>query len=67
VDPDSGRVRAGARWLPVVAVLLLAVNLRAAVNALGAVVPELRQDTGLSASLTGVLFRCRWSCSPSSG
>jgi CP family cyanate transporter-like MFS transporter len=56
VDPDSGRVRAGARWLPIVAVLLLAVNLRAAVNALGAVVPELRQDTGLSASLTGVLL-----------
>jgi MFS transporter, CP family, cyanate transporter len=47
---------AGPRWLPLVAVLLLAVNLRPAVNALGAVVPELRDDTGLSASVTGVLL-----------
>jgi CP family cyanate transporter-like MFS transporter len=35
---------------------MLAVNLRPAVNALGAVVPELRDDTGLSAAVTGVLL-----------
>ena len=46
----------GGRWLPLVAVLLLAFNLRPAVNALGAVVPELRDDTGLPASVTGVLL-----------
>jgi len=46
----------GPRRLPLVAVLLLAFNLRPAVNALGAVVPELRDATGLSASVTGVLL-----------
>lgn len=39
-----------------VAVLLLAVNLRPVVNALGAVVPELRDATGLPAATTGLLL-----------
>jgi len=58
VTADGGGRAAGvgSRWLPLVAVLLLALNLRPAVNALGAVVPELRDDTGLSASVTGVLL-----------
>jgi CP family cyanate transporter-like MFS transporter len=46
----------GRRLLVVAAVLLLALNLRPVVNALGAVVPELRADLGLSASVTGVLL-----------
>ena len=54
--PGASGAGAGPRWLPLVAVLLLAVNLRPAVNALGAVVPELRDVTGLSASVTGVLL-----------
>jgi CP family cyanate transporter-like MFS transporter len=38
------------------AVLLLAINLRPVVNALGAVIPELRDATGLSAGTTGLLL-----------
>ena len=44
------------RTLVTVAVLLLAINLRPVVNALGAVVPELRDATGLPASTTGLLL-----------
>ncbi len=40
----------------VTAVLVLAVNLRPAVNAMGAVMPELRVDTGLSGTAAGVLL-----------
>lgn len=39
-----------------VAVLLLAINLRPVVNAIGAVVPELRDATGLPAGTTGLLL-----------
>src|SRR5699024_3511274 len=39
----------------VAAVVLLALNLRPAVNALGVVVPELQDATGLSGTLAGVL------------
>ena len=39
-----------------IAVLLLAVNLRPVVNALGAVIPELRTATGLPAAATGLLL-----------
>lgn len=42
--------------LVTVAVLLLAINLRPVVNALGAVIPELRDATGLSAAATGLLL-----------
>lgn len=45
-----------ASVLVVVAVVLLAINLRPAVNALGAVMPELRGDTGLSGTTSGVLL-----------
>ncbi len=38
------------------AVLLLAINLRPVVNAVGAVIPELRESTGLPASTTGLLL-----------
>ena len=38
------------------AVLLLAINLRPVVNALGAVIPELRDATGLPAATTGLLL-----------
>ncbi|HEY6797674.1 MAG TPA: MFS transporter [Kineosporiaceae bacterium] len=55
-EVDGGVTGVGPRWLPLVAVILLALNLRPAVNALGAVVPEMRDDTGLSASVTGVLL-----------
>ncbi|HET8591508.1 MAG TPA: MFS transporter [Nakamurella sp.] len=50
----GARPRGGA--LVVVAVVLLAINLRPAVNALGAVMPELRGDTGLSGTTSGVLL-----------
>ena len=46
----------GSRLLVTVAVLLLAINLRPVVNSLGAVIPELRDDTGLSPAATGVLL-----------
>ena len=36
--------------------LLLAINLRPVVNALGAVIPELRDTTGLPAATTGLLL-----------
>lgn len=42
--------------LVVAAVVLLAVNLRPAVNSLGAVMPELRAGTGLSGTASGVLL-----------
>lgn len=48
--------RRSGRALVTVAVLLLAINLRPVVNALGAVVPELRDATGLPAGTTGLLL-----------
>jgi CP family cyanate transporter-like MFS transporter len=50
------RVTRPGRTLVTVAVLLLALNLRPVVNALGAVVPELRDATGLPAGVTGLLL-----------
>ncbi len=47
---------ATSRGLVTIAVLLLAVNLRPVVNAVGAVIPELRESTGLPASTTGLLL-----------
>ncbi len=44
------------RLLAASCVLLLALNLRPVVSAVGAVVPELRVDTGLSASVIGLLL-----------
>ncbi|WP_395728345.1 MFS transporter [Nakamurella sp.] len=44
------------RTLVTIAILLLAINLRPVVNALGAVVPELRAATGLPAATTGLLL-----------
>lgn len=44
------------RVLIAVAILLLAFNLRPAVNVLGAVIPELRAATGLPAGITGLLL-----------
>jgi CP family cyanate transporter-like MFS transporter len=46
----------GSRVLVTTAVLLLAINLRPVVNALGAVIPELRDATGLPAGTTGLLL-----------
>lgn len=48
--------REPSRWLVGTAILLLAINLRPVVNALGAVIPELRAATGLPAATTGVLL-----------
>lgn len=48
--------REPSRWLVGTAILLLAINLRSVVNALGAVIPELRAATGLPAATTGVLL-----------
>ncbi len=48
--------RPPSRTLITVAVLLLAINLRPVVNALGAVIPELRDATGLPAATTGLLL-----------
>jgi MFS transporter, CP family, cyanate transporter len=45
-----------SRRLVTVAVLLLAINLRPVVNALGAVIPELRDATDLPAATTGLLL-----------
>ena len=45
-----------SRVLVTVAVLLLAINLRPVVNALGAVIPELRDATGMPAATTGLLL-----------
>jgi len=50
------RARATGGLLIVAAVVLLAGNLRPAVNALGAVMPELRGATGLSGTASGVLL-----------
>jgi len=50
------RVTQRGRAFVTVAVLLLAINLRPVVNALGAVVPELRDATGLPAGVTGLLL-----------
>lgn len=52
---SSPSVRA-PRVLVTTAVLLLAINLRPVVNALGAVIPELRDATGLPAGTTGLLL-----------
>ena len=47
----------GARhdWPAVAAVVVLALNLRPAVNAIGALLPEIRLAVGLSATVAGVL------------
>jgi CP family cyanate transporter-like MFS transporter len=45
-----------SRPLAAACVLLLALNLRPVVNAVGAVVPQMRADTGLSATATGLLL-----------
>jgi CP family cyanate transporter-like MFS transporter len=50
------RARSTGGLLIVAAVVLLAINLRPAVNALGAVMPELRAATGLSGTASGVLL-----------
>lgn len=50
------RPAAGPRVLVAAAILLLAFNLRPAVNVLGAVIPELRAATGLPAGTTGLLL-----------
>jgi CP family cyanate transporter-like MFS transporter len=42
--------------LIVASVVLLAINLRPAVNALGSVMPEMQDDTGLSGTVSGVLL-----------
>jgi CP family cyanate transporter-like MFS transporter len=52
----SPRAPVGSRVLVTTAVLLLAINLRPVVNALGAVIPELRDATGLPAGTTGLLL-----------
>jgi CP family cyanate transporter-like MFS transporter len=46
----------GGRVLALLGILLVAVNLRPLVNALGAVVPELQAATGLSGTASGVLL-----------
>lgn len=51
-----GPAGAAPKALVLVSILLLAINLRPAVNALGAVVPELRADTGLSGAAAGILL-----------
>ena len=47
---------AGSRTLVIVAIVALAVNLRPAVNGLGAVTPELRASTGLTGATAGALL-----------
>jgi CP family cyanate transporter-like MFS transporter len=55
--PDTATVRRpGARLLALTGLLMLALNLRPVVNAVGAVVPEMRADTGLGATTTGLLL-----------
>lgn len=46
----------GGRALALAGILLVAVNLRPLVNALGAVIPELQDATGLSGTASGVLL-----------
>ncbi|MGS0687561.1 MFS transporter [Nakamurella sp. GG22] len=52
----TGPTAPPSRLLVTTAVLLLAINLRPVVNAVGAVIPELRESTGLPASTTGLLL-----------
>ena len=40
---------------PIVAVVALALNLRPSVNAMGALIPEVREALGLSATAAGAL------------
>ncbi len=47
--------RAVPRWLAVVAVLTLAANLRASVNVIGPLLPQLRADLGMSGFQVGLL------------
>lgn len=42
-------------WLLILGIVLIASNLRAPITAVGPVVKEIRQDTGLSNTLTGLL------------
>lgn len=49
------RSRPGGGLLVLIAIILLAFNLRLSVNALGSLLPEIRADLGLSASAAGVL------------
>src|SRR4051794_16555888 len=52
-SPAGGHGRSAV--LLITAILVLAVNLRLSVNALGVVLPEIRSDLGLSATAAGVL------------
>ncbi|MCA2214287.1 CynX/NimT family MFS transporter [Jidongwangia harbinensis] len=49
------RVRAPGALLPLVALVLAAVNLRLAVTSVGPVLAEVRQGTGMSATVAGLL------------
>lgn len=42
-------------WLPVIGVMLIAVNLRPSLTAVGPLVGTIRHDTGMSATLAGLL------------
>jgi len=53
--PSTGLQRL-SKPLVLAAILLLAINLRPAVNALGAVIPELRDATGISGGTAGLLL-----------
>lgn len=48
--------RATGGILMIAAVVLLAFNLRPAVNALGVVIPELQESTGISSTVAGILL-----------
>ncbi len=50
------RARYTGGLLMITAVVLLALNLRPAVNALGVVIPELQDATGLSGTVAGILL-----------
>ncbi len=53
--PKSELVERSAAWLLVAGVVLIASNLRAPITAVGPLVREIRTDTGLSNTLTGML------------
>jgi CP family cyanate transporter-like MFS transporter len=52
---NKGQPKRAGLWLLVLGIFLVALNLRASLTAIGPVVKEIRVDTGLSNTLTGLL------------
>jgi len=52
---EKNSVSAGRRWLIFAGIILIAINLRAAITSVGPLIGIIRDDTGISSTLAGML------------